>query len=372
MAKTIRLLATYNGFKRGDIITLDDATADKLLLGGVSATLDLTGGTTAYQQSPGTGLSSGSNLPPNQTILAGQTTDIPVPSGVTLGLQGSADIAGTWSIVNPDDTTAGSTPLSPGLTVAGVFIVDTKVRFSVTFGTLTVKPGVVAGSAEGVPISTTSSTLLVGEDAKLSAFANIEAANNPVQVKRIPTATAGTFANNGNVNLSVSGAAGGAGDYLRSAEVEVKAGGRSSIFITQNNDAIFGSGVAGSAVAAGTAVTLTSGPVLAATANQLADRAVSIFYAPTGESAQWFTSRIVSHAAISTTSIALVLEDALPAGAAPTAWTIHGPQARRLMEANRAEGKYQLDIKRKSATGGFVAWVGSGIISADFYGIFTN
>jgi lysophospholipase L1-like esterase len=44
MPKTIRLLSTYNGNRPNTILTLPDAIADSLLLGGVNATLDLTGG----------------------------------------------------------------------------------------------------------------------------------------------------------------------------------------------------------------------------------------------------------------------------------------------------------------------------------------
>lgn len=152
MAKTVRLLALYKGYPRNSILTLPDSEADALLLGGISATLDLTGGVEAFQMSPDSGLSSGTNLPPNQTVTAGQMTDVVVPSGVTLGLSGTSDIAGNWSIVNPDGTTVNPAPLAAGQSTVGVFVVDTKVRFAVTFGTLTIKAGVVAGSVTSQPL----------------------------------------------------------------------------------------------------------------------------------------------------------------------------------------------------------------------------
>ncbi|ATQ78284.1 hypothetical protein CR152_30070 [Massilia violaceinigra] len=50
--KTIRLLSTYKGNPPQTIITLDDATANALLAGGVNATLDLTGGVRTSSPAP--------------------------------------------------------------------------------------------------------------------------------------------------------------------------------------------------------------------------------------------------------------------------------------------------------------------------------
>lgn len=145
MAKTIRLLATYQGYKRNDIITLDDATADKLLLGGVSATLDLTGGTEAFQPSPGTGLSSGTNLPNPQTVAAGQSATVTIPAGVALSMQGTSNVTGNYQILNPDNTVTSTTPLASGLVTTGVFTRDTRVKIAVTFGSVDIEAVVTGG-----------------------------------------------------------------------------------------------------------------------------------------------------------------------------------------------------------------------------------
>lgn len=203
----------------------------------------------------------------------------------------------------------------------------------------------------------------------------IEAAGTAVAVKRLSTATAGVFANNGNFNLAPNGTVGSAGDYLRSIQVEVKAmatGGKAGIFVSELSDEIFAQGTTGSAITATAAQTLTAGAALTAAANTLADRVVSFYYTPTGGTAQWYTTRIVSHAAISTTAIALTLEDTPEAGSVPSSWIIHGPRARRWMEPGRAEGVYTIDCRREAITGGFVAWVGNGIVVGDFYGVFSG
>lgn len=146
MAKTIRLLSTYKGYKPGDIITVDDAIAAQLL--PYNATENLTGGTQAFQPSPGTGLSSGTNLPPAQTITSGQTSTIVFPAGSALSMQGSSSIAGNYQIMNPDGTAASTTPLVVGLNTTGVFLRDTSVKFSVTFGSLDVSASVTGGKVD--------------------------------------------------------------------------------------------------------------------------------------------------------------------------------------------------------------------------------
>lgn len=374
MATTIRLLSTYNGYKPGSIITVDDAIAAQLLQGGVNATTDLTGGVVASQNAPFAGKDQ-RNLPVDRQVLAGQTATMVLPAGSLLAINATNDIVGTREILNPDGTVASSIALQAGNTTAGIFVLDTTIRFNVTFGTVTTKAGVTAGAgADAPPLYTTSATLSNIED-KRGFGKTIEAATGMASVKRIASATAGVFLNNGNVNLAPNGTVGGIGDYIRSVVVEVKtmaAGGKAGIFLTQTNDAIFAQGTTGSAITNTTAQTFTSGPTLTATANQLADRVISFEYVPTGGAKQWFTTRIVSHAAISTTSVALVLEDTPEAGAAPTNWIIHGPQARRIMEPGRAEGIHTVDLRRASVTGGYVAWVGNGIVSADFFGVFSG
>lgn len=156
MSKQIKLLATYSVpgggyFSPGAIIWVDDPVADQLIANR-NATYDLTGGRVEFRPSPGNGLGSGANLPGNQTISANQTADVTVPSGVTLGLVATSGISGNWAVINPDGTTATPTALVGGTSTIGVFLADTRVRFTVNTGSLTIKPGVVAGSMKSSPL----------------------------------------------------------------------------------------------------------------------------------------------------------------------------------------------------------------------------
>lgn len=206
----------------------------------------------------------------------------------------------------------------------------------------------------------------------------IPAGTQKVDISRLPTITAGQFLNNGNVNITNNGTVGTRGDYLDNIKYEAKTvtrGGKSGIFITQLSDSPFAAGNAGAAPAGGTAaVTLTAGVALTAAANALADRVVSFKYTPTGTglAPEWFTSRIVSHAAISTTSIALTLEDQPDAGGAITDWIIHGASAFRALDPNAVAGTGTIALGFEAKSGGLIAWVGSGIVKASFYGAFTG
>jgi hypothetical protein len=217
MATTIRLLSTYNGYKPQSIITVDDAIATQLIA-GLNATTDLTGGAPAFQPGTGSGLSSGTNLPANRTLLAGQTDTLTVPSGVSLGVNASSDIAGTREVLNPDGTVASSTPLLAGLSTVGVFVVDTKVRFNVTFGTLTVKAGVVAGSVDAAPVFTSSATLAAGENQDRDWQA---VANGADQVLAVQSGMLDTL-------LGVTGAA---GDFLHHLDVYITDSTKSQVVI---------------------------------------------------------------------------------------------------------------------------------------------
>lgn len=148
MAKTVRLLGLHKGFKPGSILTLPDAEADALLFGGVGATLDLTGGTVAYQEAPYVGTASAKPVPLDRTVSAGQRDTFVVPANVTVALNGSSDIVGSRETLAADGTVAVSTPLVVGGALAiGPFFVDTTVRLSVTAGSVTAKVVATAQSA---------------------------------------------------------------------------------------------------------------------------------------------------------------------------------------------------------------------------------
>lgn len=106
MAKKIRLLSTFNNLPPNSIITLDDATADKLLAGGIGATTDLTGGVVRYLDSDG-------------SIASGQTTaqqrvSITVPAGSALTITGGTQARGTLETIGPGGVASASKTLSSG------------------------------------------------------------------------------------------------------------------------------------------------------------------------------------------------------------------------------------------------------------------
>lgn len=92
MAKKIRLLSTFNNLPPNSIITLDDATADKLLAGGIGATLDLTGGVVRYLDGDASIESS--------SVTAPQRVTISVPPGSALTLNGSGGAQATLEILS--------------------------------------------------------------------------------------------------------------------------------------------------------------------------------------------------------------------------------------------------------------------------------
>lgn len=285
----------------------------------------------------------------------------------------------TYDVVRIQNPGAGGGGTTDGLTQSQLAATTLKVVSDAPLSITSATPLAITGA---------TTTTITGGDVGLNTQlaiedprgfgAMIEAATAPFQVKRIPGTAAGTFLNNGDVNLAPLGTVGSAGDYLRSIDVEVKtmaAGGKAAIFVWELSDEVFAQNTGasvGSAITNTTSQTFTHGANLSAAANALADRVILYEYVPTGGQKQWAASRIVSHGAISTTAVSLVLEDTPEAGAAPTKWIILGPRARRYMEPGRAEGRHIIDVRRTALTGGFVVFVGNGIVSADFYGVFSG
>ncbi len=137
MTTTVKLLSTYNNFGPRTILDLPDDIAAKLLLGGIGATTDLTGGTRGYQEAPFVGSTPAPTLPPARAVNAGQRYTMTVPAGVTVVLTGSSDVSGTREVLTSSGAVAGSTPLQAGSTLtAGPYSVDTSVRLVVNAGTV--------------------------------------------------------------------------------------------------------------------------------------------------------------------------------------------------------------------------------------------
>jgi hypothetical protein len=216
MAKQIRLLSTYpnpgGGFySPGAVITVADDVAAQLVA-NQNATLDLNGAPQAYTDAPA------SPFPETQSINAGQSSVINVPMGVVLSISGSTDVVGTREVLNPDGSVASSQPLVSGVASIGVFLLDTKVRFNVSFGSLLVKSGAVAGAVEGVPLYTSSATLAAGENQDRDWQA---VANGADQVLSVQSGMLDAL-------LGVTGAA---GDFLHHVDVYITDSTKSQVVI---------------------------------------------------------------------------------------------------------------------------------------------
>jgi len=134
MPKTIRLTSTYDGFKPGSIITVDDAVAAQLLAGGVNASADLAGGKAAYkqvQQSSMVPLPSG---PASGSLGANETTEITLPPNFFLTVSGSAGAEGSAEVI--DSTGSVSTPvqLRTAAVTFGSYQDERKVRLYANVG----------------------------------------------------------------------------------------------------------------------------------------------------------------------------------------------------------------------------------------------
>lgn len=143
------------------------------------------------------------------------------------------------------------------------------------------------------------------------------------RAKRGTTATNGVYSNVGKLNVAPNGTVGKRGDRITKLRAEVKAvsnGAKAAIYLTQLSDSIHGMNLGvsvGSAVQAGTSLTLnTNGTSIAnAPANYLDGRLVTFLYQPANSPVpHWGMTRIVSHAAITTNSFTLTVEDTLEEG----------------------------------------------------------
>lgn len=210
------------------------------------------------------------------------------------------------------------------------------------------------------------------DDSKIGAKRMINAGNQRIAIRRQRTTTAGTFLPAGRVPLSAT--TGEAGDYVRKARIEVKTTGKAGVWLFQDGDPVFAQGTTGSAIT-GASVTLSGGTASATAAiDTLEGRVASIFYVPTGGAGQWVHSRIATHGAISGTSIALTLEDAIPAGAAPTQWIIEGTKARRILAPSTAarDEPYEIEIGESSVFGGWRVSMDIGSTVSEWWGWFSG
>lgn len=221
-----------------------------------------------------------------------------------------------------------------------------------------------------------------GSNADPRGFSYTLAPSTSFRSKRIATSTAGIFGNVGDVNVAPNKTMGAKGDIITKLRAEVKTvtnGAKAAIWVTQLSDPIFamnqGVNVGPAVTTANNTLTLTSNAILPAAANTLADRFVAYLHKPDASPiAYWCLNRIVSHAAISTTTITLTVEDPVEVGSIITEWWIHGERARRLMEPNRAprDQVYVEDVNLEAETGGFKLWHGSAFASLELTGVFTG
>lgn len=206
------------------------------------------------------------------------------------------------------------------------------------------------------------------EDQDRGWFRTVNGASQRIPVKRLPTTTAGVFANNGRVPLVASSGTGSAGDYLRKLRIRVEAGGKAGVWLHQSGDAPVVQGTTGTAIGASTSQSFGAGANQTFTANQLADRVISFYYTPAGGVAQWFTTEIASHAAISATAtLALTLKHAPEAGSVPTQWMIEGLKSRQVLAPDMPAGTYEVEYSEASETGGWLVSVGASVPSLEAF-----
>lgn len=209
-------------------------------------------------------------------------------------------------------------------------------------------------------------------------FAYTLAPNTAFRSKRAPTITPGVFSNVGQLNVAPNGTMGAKGDIITRLRATVKTvgnGAKAAIWLTQLGDSTYATGTAGAAVSAGTSLTLTAGAIFPADANALVDRLVTFKYLPNNSPvAHWGMATIASHVAITTTSIALTVNETLEAGGVITEWIIHGTRARQLMEPTRTprDEPYLVDLNIEAETGGFQLWHGTAFSDLELTGLFTG
>jgi lysophospholipase L1-like esterase len=176
MTTTVRLLSTYGNFRPNTIVELDDATAAALLLGGVGATTDLTGGVPAFGNDAAIAAGDENELP-DQKLGVGRTKiNLPAGKAVTL-----TSVAGSISRVAPLDATGAegaSTTLNNGaMAVFGPYREAKTLQVSTYSGA--VSATVRALPARGAEQADPSRVVLLGDSITWFGFDNTAVSGKP-------------------------------------------------------------------------------------------------------------------------------------------------------------------------------------------------
>jgi hypothetical protein len=153
------------------------------------------------------------------------------------------------------------------------------------------------------------------------------------------------------------------GEYLEQLVCNVRSATNTAVYLHDGSASPLFSGTAGTNPDGTTTLTLTAPSTVTASVNQFAECLVYINYTPTGGAAMKLYRRIVSHAAISSTSVALTVTHNIPAGATITSWGIV-PQANgwECVPYNMPTGlPFRVECGWVSRLGGWSISVDSGI-----------
>lgn len=136
---TIRLLATYDGFSPGDIITLDAGLEAALIAGG-NASATLTGGTVAYRERAPVMIQPAMQRHGSVALVANRKAIVPLSEGAALTITPTAGTTGTYQRYDAAGAAVGAlTTISAAPMTVGAFEGDFTVEVKCTTGTMAVR-----------------------------------------------------------------------------------------------------------------------------------------------------------------------------------------------------------------------------------------
>jgi hypothetical protein len=287
-------------------------------------------------------IANASSTTPLNVAIANATESAPLP----VALSGSA---GTLDVQMPGITAGNPLPVSFPGTGMNVTVAD--------FTSSTPMQVEFAGGGGTLPVSL--DTLISGEDQAKGWLKVADGATQMYHSEPTPTATGGDMP----TELAL-GAAGAAGDYLKTLIVSVSSATNAAVYLVQDGQASLTSGGSGTALAAaGTSVTLTATAAFTATQNAHKGRILTLTYTPTGGAAPIkFRRRVTAHAAFTAaTTLTFTVSHNLPAGGTIGTWTLEGTGSFELVPYNTPVGLTRLELGMVSTYGGWKINSDSGV-----------
>lgn len=158
----------------------------------------------------------------------------------------------------------------------------------------------------------------------------------------------------------VLGAAGSAGDHIKSLILRVSGNTDSGVFLQDGFLPPVFVGTAATAPSGTTTFAGTSGVAVTVTVNQYAGQILTITYTPSGGVSTTIKRRIVSHGGgTSITAHTFVVDQPIPTGTNVTSWSLEQPSSFNVLPFNTTEGFYKIDLGITSSVGGWRISFGS-------------